>query len=116
MGIFIVATALWLIQRDGELAQLAAPEHDQGAIDLHVKSLLQSRFIWLWAENELVRGDDLVKNGLVLDGDKPVLIRSQSYASSSFDCFLLIFSGWQLDQRVDTYNAKWLKMLEVAGQ
>ena len=33
-----------------------------------------------------------------------------------FDCFLPIFSGWQLDQRVYTYNAKWLKMLEVAGQ
>jgi hypothetical protein len=37
VGIGIVATALWLIQRDGELAQLAAPEHDQGAIDLHVR-------------------------------------------------------------------------------
>ena len=74
MGIGIVATALWLIQRDGELAQLAAPEHDQGAIGLHVKSLLQSRFIWLWTENELVKGDDFVKNGLVLDSAKPVLV------------------------------------------
>jgi hypothetical protein len=37
VGIGIVATALWLIQRDGELAHLAAPEHDQGAIDMHVR-------------------------------------------------------------------------------
>jgi hypothetical protein len=37
VGVGIVATALWLIQRDGELANLAAPEHDQGAIDMHVR-------------------------------------------------------------------------------
>jgi len=37
VGIGIVATALWLIQRDGELRQLAAPEHDQGAIELGVR-------------------------------------------------------------------------------
>ena len=37
VGIGIVATALWLIQRDGELRQLAAPEHDQGAIEIGVR-------------------------------------------------------------------------------
>lgn len=37
VGIGIVATALWLIQRDGELGQLAAPEHDRGAIELDVR-------------------------------------------------------------------------------
>jgi hypothetical protein len=37
VGIGIVATALWLIQRDGELRNLAAPEHDQGAIELDVR-------------------------------------------------------------------------------
>jgi transcriptional regulator with XRE-family HTH domain len=37
VGIGIVATALWLIQRDGELARLAAPEHDQGAIEMDVR-------------------------------------------------------------------------------
>ena len=37
VGIGIVATALWLIQRDGELGTLAAPEHDQGAIEMDVR-------------------------------------------------------------------------------
>jgi hypothetical protein len=37
VGIGIVATALWLIQRDGELRHLAAPEHDQGAIEMDVR-------------------------------------------------------------------------------
>ena len=37
VGIGIVATALWLIQRDGELRQLAAPEYDQGAIEIGVR-------------------------------------------------------------------------------
>jgi hypothetical protein len=41
VGIGIVATALWLIQRDGELAHLAAPEHDQGAIDMHVREAVE---------------------------------------------------------------------------
>jgi hypothetical protein len=41
VGIGIVATALWLIQRDGELGNLAAPEHDQGAIELDVRAALQ---------------------------------------------------------------------------
>ncbi|MBX3620037.1 MAG: XRE family transcriptional regulator [Rhizobacter sp.] len=41
VGIGIVATALWLIQRDGELARLAAPEHDQGAIEMDVREALE---------------------------------------------------------------------------
>ena len=44
MGIY--ATALWLIGRDGELAKLAAPEFDVGALELDVQeavALGQSR-------------------------------------------------------------------------
>ncbi len=41
VGIGIVATALWLIQRDGELKNLAAPEHDQGAIEMDVREALE---------------------------------------------------------------------------
>jgi hypothetical protein len=37
VGIGIVATALWLVQRDGALAQLAAPELDQGAIEMDIR-------------------------------------------------------------------------------
>lgn len=37
VGVGIVATALWLIQRDGELGTLAAPEHDLGAIEMDVR-------------------------------------------------------------------------------
>lgn len=35
MGLY--ASALWLIGRDGELARIAAPEHDQGALELDVR-------------------------------------------------------------------------------
>lgn len=35
MGIY--ATALWLIGRDGELAVIAAPEHDKGALELNIQ-------------------------------------------------------------------------------
>lgn len=41
VGIGIVATALWLIQRDGELGKLAAPEHDQGAIEMDVREAVE---------------------------------------------------------------------------
>jgi hypothetical protein len=41
VGIGIVATALWLIQRDGELRNLAAPEHDQGAIEMDVRNAVE---------------------------------------------------------------------------
>lgn len=41
VGIGIVATALWLIQRDGELGNLAAPEHDQGAIEKDVRAAIK---------------------------------------------------------------------------
>ncbi|MCZ8254511.1 MAG: hypothetical protein O9327_02365 [Polaromonas sp.] len=41
MGIGIVATALWLIQRDGELRNLAAPVYDQGAIEMDVQAAVE---------------------------------------------------------------------------
>jgi len=41
VGIGIIATALWLIKRDGELGNLAAPEHDQGAIEMDVRGALE---------------------------------------------------------------------------
>jgi hypothetical protein len=34
----IVASALWLLQRDGELGNLAAPEFDRGAIEMDVRT------------------------------------------------------------------------------
>lgn len=37
----IVATALRIIQRDGDLVHLAAPEHDQCAIDVHVREAVE---------------------------------------------------------------------------
>mgnify|MGYP000632601384 CR=1 FL=1 len=40
VGIGIVATALWLIQRDGELGKLASPEHDLGAMELSVRDAI----------------------------------------------------------------------------
>lgn len=40
VGIGIVATALWLIKRDGELRHLAAPEHDQGATEMNVRDAI----------------------------------------------------------------------------
>ena len=41
VGIGIVATALWLLNRDGELRNLAAPEHDQGAIEMAVREAIE---------------------------------------------------------------------------
>lgn len=41
VGIGIVATALWLIQRDGELGKLAAPEYDQGAIEMDIREAVE---------------------------------------------------------------------------
>lgn len=41
VSIGIVATALWLIKRDGELRHLAAPEHDQGAIEKDVREAVE---------------------------------------------------------------------------
>ncbi len=40
VGIGIYATALWLIGRDSSLGELAAPEHDQGAIELDVREAI----------------------------------------------------------------------------
>ena len=39
MGLY--ATALWLIGRDGELARIASPEHDKGALELDVREAVQ---------------------------------------------------------------------------
>jgi transcriptional regulator with XRE-family HTH domain len=41
VGIGIVATALWLIQRDGALGDIAAPEHDHGAIEMDVRAAIE---------------------------------------------------------------------------
>ena len=41
VGIGIVATALWLIKRDGELGNLAAPAHDQGAMEMNVREAVE---------------------------------------------------------------------------
>jgi DNA-binding transcriptional regulator YiaG len=41
VGIGIVATALWLIQRDGELSKLAAPEQDLGAIEMDIRKAVE---------------------------------------------------------------------------
>ena len=41
VSVGILATALWLINRDGELGQLAAPEHDQGALEMDVREAVQ---------------------------------------------------------------------------
>jgi hypothetical protein len=40
VGLGILATALWLIGRDAALADLAAPEHDKGALDLDVRQAI----------------------------------------------------------------------------
>jgi hypothetical protein len=37
VSIGVVATALWLISRDGELGRLASPEHDLGALEMSVR-------------------------------------------------------------------------------
>ena len=41
VSIGIVAGALWLINRDGELGRLAAPEHDQGALEMNVREAVE---------------------------------------------------------------------------
>ncbi|CAM5216276.1 hypothetical protein CDEF62S_00125 [Castellaniella defragrans] len=41
VSIGILASALWLISRDGELGQLAAPEHDRGALEMDVREAVQ---------------------------------------------------------------------------
>ena len=40
VSIGVVATALWLISRDGELVNLASPEHDLGALELDVRKAM----------------------------------------------------------------------------
>jgi len=41
VSIGIVASALWLINRDGELGNLAAPEQDQGALELNIREAVE---------------------------------------------------------------------------
>ena len=41
VAIGLVATALWLIGRDGELARIAAPEQDRGALELDVRKAIE---------------------------------------------------------------------------
>ena len=41
VGVGIVATALWLIKRDGALGNLAAPENDLGAIEMDVRAAIE---------------------------------------------------------------------------
>lgn len=41
VGIGIVASALWLINRDSELRTLAAPERDQGALEMDVREAVE---------------------------------------------------------------------------
>lgn len=41
VSIGIIASALWLINRDGELGNLAAPEHDHGALELNVREAVE---------------------------------------------------------------------------
>lgn len=41
VGIGIIATALWLIKRDGAIGDLAAPEYDLGAIEMDVRKAIE---------------------------------------------------------------------------
>jgi hypothetical protein len=41
VGIGLYATALWLMGRSAALADLAAPEHDRGALELDVRAAVQ---------------------------------------------------------------------------
>ena len=41
VSIGIVASALWLINRDGELGNLAALEQDQGALELNIREAVE---------------------------------------------------------------------------
>jgi transcriptional regulator with XRE-family HTH domain len=41
VSIGIYATALWLIGRDGELARMASPEFDKGALELDIQEAIK---------------------------------------------------------------------------
>lgn len=41
VGIGLYATALWLIGRDGALAELASPEKDRGALEMDVREAVE---------------------------------------------------------------------------
>lgn len=41
VGIGIVASALWLLQLDGELGRMASPEKDAGALEMGVREAIE---------------------------------------------------------------------------
>lgn len=41
VSIGLVASAMWLLGMEGRLADLASPEHDQGAIELDVRQAIE---------------------------------------------------------------------------
>jgi transcriptional regulator with XRE-family HTH domain len=45
VGMGIYATALWLIGRAAALPDLAAPQHDQGALEMDVREALRKRAV-----------------------------------------------------------------------
>jgi transcriptional regulator with XRE-family HTH domain len=45
VGIGILATALWVLGRAQALPELAAPENDRGALELHVREAVQRRAV-----------------------------------------------------------------------
>lgn len=45
VGMGIYATALWLIGRVSALPDVAAPQHDQGALELDVREALRKRAV-----------------------------------------------------------------------
>lgn len=45
VGVGIYATALWLIGRVAALPELAAPQHDQGALEMDVREAMRRRAV-----------------------------------------------------------------------
>lgn len=41
VSVGVIASALWMINRDGALGDLAAPEHDQGALELSIREAVE---------------------------------------------------------------------------
>ena len=75
----VLATALWLIGRDGVLASLATPKEDRGALELDVRAaetLGQAR-VRATAQAKLMR---VSKRQARLDGDAPADAARQTEA------------------------------------
>ena len=71
VGIGIVASALWLIKRDGELRHLAAPEHDQGAIEIDVRAAIElGRSRARSSEHARLRTASKAREAVDMGGDK----------------------------------------------